>query len=122
MLEQGAEMRQRLAVAAEHQAARGVAVEPMRQRRRARQPEAQCVEMILEALAALRAPMHGHAGRLVDHQHQGIAIDEPSHHLFRCHNETAITAPFVVSPPFTPFQAGGKGISPQSSVRPSQST
>ena len=55
-LEQPAELGQRLAVAAEHEAAGGVAVEPVRERRRARQAEAQRVEMILQALAALRAP------------------------------------------------------------------
>ena len=53
-LEQLAELGQRLAVAAEHQAAGGVAVEPVRERGRARQPEAQRAEMVLQALAALR--------------------------------------------------------------------
>ncbi len=45
VLEQLAEARQRLAVAAEHEAAGGVAVEPVRQCRRARQAEAQRVEI-----------------------------------------------------------------------------
>ena len=51
--EQLAELRQRLAMAAEHQAAGGVAVEPMRQRRRSRQSKAQRVEMVLQAFATL---------------------------------------------------------------------
>ena len=46
VLEHLAERGQRLAVAAEHQAAGGVAVEPVGERRRARQPEAQRVEMV----------------------------------------------------------------------------
>src|SRR5579863_7763726 len=53
--------------------------------------------MILQALAALGSPVHRHAGGLVDDQHQGIAIEEPSHHLFRCHAETANTAAGVLS-------------------------
>ena len=105
LLEQLAELRQRLAVAAEHQAAGGVAVEPVRQRRRPRQAEAQRVEMILQAFPTLSrrsgSAMHGHAGRLVDHQHQPVAIEQPRHHLFRGHvlpvtcGETAITDPFM---------------------------
>ena len=84
-LEQPAELGQRLAVAAEHQAAGGVAVEPVRQRRRPRQPEAQRVEMIFQAFAAFGAAMHGEARRLVDHQHQPVAVEQPRHHLFRGH-------------------------------------
>ncbi len=96
VLEQLAELRQRLAVAAEHQAAGRVAVEPMRQRRRPRQPEAQRVEMVLQAHPAFRAVMNGKTRRLVDHQHQPIAVEQPRHHLFRGHvfrdhAETAIT-------------------------------
>jgi hypothetical protein len=37
--------------------------------------------------------VHGHSCRLVDHQHQAIAIKEPLHYLFRGHMEMAITAP-----------------------------
>ncbi len=97
LLEQLAEQRERLAVAAEHQAAGGVAVEPVRQRRRARQAEAQRVEIVLQARPALRPAMHREAGRLVDHQHQPVAIEQARQHLFRCHGhcprfaETAIT-------------------------------
>jgi fused signal recognition particle receptor len=85
VLEQLAELRERLAVAAEHQAAGRIAVEPVRQRRRPRQAEAQRVEMVFEALAAIRAAMHGEPRRLVDHQHQPVAIQQPRHHLFRGH-------------------------------------
>jgi len=38
--------------------------------------------MVLQALAALGAAVDRDAGRLVDHQHQPIAIEQPSHHLF----------------------------------------
>ena len=77
-----------------------VAVEPMRQRRRARQPEAQCAEVIFQAFAALGTAMHSDARRLIDDQHQAVAIEEPRHHLFcgvfrgrlfRRHGGTAIT-------------------------------
>ncbi len=47
-----AELRQRLAVAAENEAAGCIAVEPVRQRRRARQPEAQRVKVIFERFSA----------------------------------------------------------------------
>src|SRR5262245_27595957 len=62
-----------------------------------RQPEAQRVEIILETFAALRPFVDGQPRRFVDHQHQAVAIDEPSHYLFRGHghlptlDETAIT-------------------------------
>ena len=85
VFEQFAELSERLAVAAEHQATGGIAVEPVRQRRRPRQPEAQGIEMVFEALAAVRAAMHREPCRLVDHQHQPVAIQEPRHHLFRGH-------------------------------------
>jgi hypothetical protein len=80
-------------MAAEHEAAGGVAVEPMRQRGRARQPETQRAEMVLEALAALRSLVHGETRRLVDDQHQGVAVEHASHYLFRGHAEIAITSP-----------------------------
>src|SRR5580704_11810161 len=41
--------------------------------------------MVFDALAAVRTAMHGEACRLVDHQHQPVAIEEPRHHLFRGH-------------------------------------
>ena len=68
----------------------------MRQRRRARQPEAQRAEVIFQAFAALGTAMHGDARRLIDGQDQAVAIEEPRHHLFcgdvfRGHGGTAIT-------------------------------
>ncbi len=92
-------MAERLAVAAEHQAAGGVAIKPMGERRRARQAVAQRVEKILQARAALGAAMHGKARRLVDHQHQAVAVEHATLHLFRCHGETAITAPAMNDSP-----------------------
>src|SRR5262249_20096978 len=94
-LEQAAKLGQRLAVAAEHQAAGGVAVEAMRERGGARQPETQRVEIILQALAALRPLVDGEARRLVDHQHQAVAIKQASHYLFGCH--TAITTVMIIT-------------------------
>ena len=62
-LEQFAELLQRLVMAAEHQAARGLAVEPVGERGLARQAEAQALEIVLQARAALGAAMHGDAVR-----------------------------------------------------------
>ena len=73
-------------MAAEHQAAGGVAVEPVRERRRARQAEAQRVEIVLEGLDAFRPAMHGQARRLVHHQHQAVAVEQAGLHLFRSHH------------------------------------
>src|SRR5262245_29433048 len=84
-LEQPAKLGQRLAVAPQHQAARRVAVEPVGERRGARQPVAQRAEIILQALTALGSAMHRHAGRLVDDQHQPVAVEHAGHHVFRCH-------------------------------------
>src|SRR3984885_6967973 len=87
--EQLAELRQRLAVAAKDQAARGVFVEPVRQRRRARQAETQRVEVVLDAfvlVARVRRPGgYRPAPRLVDYEHQPVAVEEPRHHLFGGH-------------------------------------
>ena len=100
-LEQPAELGQRLAVAAEHEAARRVAIEPMRERGRARQAEPQRAEMVFEALAALGALVHGETRRLVDHQHQAVAVEQASGDLVRGHGhlprfgETAITTVLV---------------------------
>src|ERR1700720_1001066 len=41
--------------------------------------------MVFDALTAVRAAVHGEAGRLVDHQHQPVAVQQPRHHLFRGH-------------------------------------
>src|SRR6185312_15317645 len=100
-LEQAAELSQRLAVAAEHETARGVAIEPVRECGGARQPEPQRAEIIFQALAALGALVHGEARRLVEHQHQAVAIEQASDDLFGGHGhlprfgETAITAVLV---------------------------
>ncbi len=92
LLEQLAQQRQGLAVASEHQAPGRVAVEAMCQRGGARQAESQRVEIVLEGIAAFRPTMHGQPRRLVDHQHQPVAIEQAGEHLFRCHAETAITS------------------------------
>src|SRR5262249_59218909 len=103
-LEQAAERGQRLAMAAEYQAAGGVAIETMGERGRARQAEAQRAEIVFETLAALRPFVNGQARRFVDHQDQAVAIDEPSHYLFRGHGhlprfgETAITTVIASEP------------------------
>src|SRR3546814_19100906 len=68
---------QRLAVAAEDQAAAGVAVEPVGETRRPRQAEAQHVEALLHVDAAAGAGMHRHSRRLVEHQHQAVAVEHP---------------------------------------------
>ena len=78
-------------MAAEHEAARRVAVEPMRQRGVARQAEAQVAEEILEDLAALGAAMHGQAGGLVHHQNQPVAIEQSRKNLFRRHAVTGFS-------------------------------
>src|SRR5579863_4095326 len=76
LLEQKPQCLQRLVVTAENEAARGLAVEPMRERRLSRQAEPQGVKIVLEARAALRAPMNRDARRLVEDQHQPVAIEE----------------------------------------------
>jgi hypothetical protein len=111
VLEQQAQVRERLAVAPEHEAAGGLAIEPMRQLGPARQAEAQRAEPVLQARSAFRPAMHRQAGRLVDHQHQAVAMEHARENLvlgrvlriedlvqdfrvqhFRLHHETAITA------------------------------
>src|SRR5438552_10780262 len=93
-------------MAAEHEAAGGLAIEPVRQLRSARQAEAQRVEPVFEARAAFRPAMHREAGRLVDHQHQTITMKHAREDFllgrglrieqllgrFHVHLETAITA------------------------------
>jgi hypothetical protein len=70
---------------AEHQAAGGVAVEAMGERGRARQAEAQRVEMILEIVAALGAAMHGQTRRLVDDEHQPVSIEQAREEIIGSH-------------------------------------
>ena len=73
--EQRPEPPQRLLVPPEHENARRVAVEPVRQRRRLRQPEAQQREPVFEVRPAARPGMHRNPGRLVDNQHQPVAVE-----------------------------------------------
>src|SRR3954447_18707950 len=54
--------------------------------------------MVLQAFATLWPLVDRESGRLVDHQHQPIAVEEARNHLFGCHlfrshAETAITTP-----------------------------
>src|SRR5262249_14873508 len=84
-LEQPAEVCQRLAVAGEKKAPRGIRVEAVRERGRARKPETHRVEIVFQALAAFGSLVNRQPGGLVDRQHEAIAIDEPSHYLFRRH-------------------------------------
>src|ERR1051326_5205158 len=41
--------------------------------------------MRIERLAAFGSAMHREARRLVDHQHQPVAVEQAGKHLFRCH-------------------------------------
>ena len=77
-------------MAPQHQAAGGVLVESMRQRRGARQAVAQMDKGLFEVLAALGAAMHGKARRLVHHQNQAVAIEHARENLFRRHAGQAI--------------------------------
>jgi hypothetical protein len=78
-------------VSPEHQAAGRIAVEAMRQMRRARQPEAKRGEIILQTFAPLGSFVHRQPLRLIDYEHQTIAIEHACGHLFRRHDELAIT-------------------------------
>src|SRR6478736_3269302 len=101
-------------MAAEHQAAGGILVEPVCERGRAWQPEPQRVEMVLEAQAALGAAMHREACGLVDYQHQSVAVEHARQHfvgvkpiahgVFHHHLQTAIT---TTSAPFPKFVIHG---------------
>ena len=71
----------------EHQAACGVAVEPVRKRGPARQAEAQGVKIILEARAAFRPGMDGDASGLIEDEHEPVAIEEPLSCFFRRHGK-----------------------------------
>ncbi len=75
---------------AEHEAAGGVAVEPMGERGPARQAEFQRLEALFQIFAAFGATMHGDARRLVDDQHHPVAVDEAGNDLFRVHALEAI--------------------------------
>jgi hypothetical protein len=47
------------------------------ERRRARQAEAELIQQSVEARAAFGPAVHGHSGRLVQDQHQAVAVEEP---------------------------------------------
>jgi fused signal recognition particle receptor len=87
-----------LAMAPEHEASGRVLVEAVGERRRPRQPVPQGIEIVLQARTALRAAMHRQPDRLVDDQHQAVAVEHASQHViginvFKWHDETGITAP-----------------------------
>ena len=71
----------------EHQAARGVAVEAVRERRLARQAEAQGVKIVLEARAAFRTGVNSDAGGFVEHEHHPVSVEQPRCRFFRRHGE-----------------------------------
>src|SRR5262249_34359171 len=58
-----------------HEAARSVLVEAMRQHRGPRQAESQRIERSFQIGAALRPAMHRQPRRLVDDQHQSVAME-----------------------------------------------
>src|SRR5262252_7906298 len=93
-------------MAAEHEAAGGVLVQPVGEHRRPRQAEAQRVEGGFQIGAALGPAMHRQARRLVDHQHQPVAVKHARQDFvggqfgnihrrqgFRSQGETANTTP-----------------------------
>ena len=75
MFEQKPKRRRCLAMPAQDEAARGVLVEPMGEHRRPRQSEAQRVERRFQIRAALGSAMDRQASRLVDDQHQPVAME-----------------------------------------------
>ena len=79
-------------MAPEHEAARGVAVEPVGERGLARQAEAQRVEIVLEARAALRPVVDGDSGGLVEDQHQPVAVEQPRSCFFGRHGSDMLGA------------------------------
>ena len=72
-------------MAPEHEAARRIAVEPVRQGRYAGQAEPQAVKMCLEAVAALGPGMDREADRLIEHQHQGVAVEKAGRKVYSGH-------------------------------------
>jgi hypothetical protein len=62
-------------MSAQHQHARRVGIEAVRQRRRTRQAEAQRIETFLEVGGFAGAGMDRETGRLVDHQDQPVAME-----------------------------------------------
>src|SRR5207248_10709513 len=76
--EQPAQPAQRLGMPAEDEAATGVAVEAMSERRRMGQTETQLVKAAFEIRTTAGSAMHGNPRRLVDDQYQTVAIEHPS--------------------------------------------
>ena len=87
LLEQKPQFLQGFVVTPEDKAAGGVAIEAVRQRGLARQAEAERVEIVLEAGPALRPPMNRDASRLVEDEHQTVAIEQPRSCFFRRHED-----------------------------------
>lgn len=90
MLEQLAELIQRLAMAPQHQASRRIAIQPVGERGIARQAKAQAVKIHFQVFAAFWAAMHRNSGRLVDDKHQAIPVKKARCEVFRRHAIEAI--------------------------------
>ena len=75
MLEKQAERGGRLAMAPKYKAAGGIAVEPVGQHGWPRQAEPQRVERRFQVGTPLRTAVHRQPGRLVDDQHQPVAME-----------------------------------------------
>ena len=73
----------------QNQHARGIGIQPMGERRRSRQAEAQVVEAFLEIGRTAGAGMHGKPGRLVDHQDQTIAMQHSCLDFLGCERRRA---------------------------------
>ena len=74
-------------MSSEHEAAGGLAVEAVRQRGVAGQPEPQRVEVVLEARAPFGPAVNRDPRRLVDDQHQSVAVEEPRSCFFGRHGD-----------------------------------
>ena len=87
LLEQEPQFLQSLVMSSEHETTGRLAIEPMGERWLSRQAEAQRFEIVLEAGAALRPAMHGDAGRLVEDEHQSVAVEQPRSCFFGRHGD-----------------------------------
>jgi len=79
-------------MSSEHETPCCVAVQPMRERGRSRQTEAQRLEIVFERSAAFRSAMHGDAGGLIEDEHQPVAIEQARSCFFRRHEDIATLA------------------------------
>ena len=77
-------------MSSENKAAGGVAVEPMGEGGLARQAEAERVEIVLEARAALWPPVNRDARGLVEDQHQTVAVEKPRSCFFGRHGDMVV--------------------------------